>query len=371
MKKRLCVAFLVLVSSVGVAGLVLVASATGARARGAKVRHVVGIEAVALDGSRVAYDVSLWERLRNGRLVRRPNMVLVWDLRSGKTTRVSGDETADADASAWSGVPQVAIAGSRVAWIATTRGGNISDLFVSSVLGAKVRHVAHAVRTNTGCGPGNVPGCAGDWLGGLVGAGNRIAVNRWTTDTSYAITAGGLDELRGTSLEQVASGTGTLTATAIDKGRVAVLRSDGTVGLYSSTGTLLLIVTPEAHATTVALSGRNLVVLESGGKLALYDARTGSLRKTFTLQGRQGSLPPPAVDVQGNIAVYTTGRSVNRTIRAINLSSGKDRPVGHHPYPISYASIDSFGLLYAVNGTPDIPGTLVFIPFKQVAATVS
>ena len=73
---------------------------------------------------------------------------------------------------------------------------------------------------------------------------------------------------------------------------MAVLRyfsvySEGGVGLYSSSGSLLFSVTPTSYPVEVALSGPNLVVFEEGPKLALYGARSGLLRKTFTLHGME------------------------------------------------------------------------------------
>jgi hypothetical protein len=148
-------------------------------------------------------------------------------------------------------------------------------------------------------------------------------------------------------------------------------------------------VTPTAHAEEVALDGRNLVVLEPKGELALYDAGTGSLRKTFTLHGnpdllRQGALFCRVhcnLAVKGDIAVYSTPlrsnagqRITESAIRALNLSNGKDRPVGRLPGQINLARIDSSGLAYTNNNWTDSHGyenKLVFVPFRQVAAAVS
>jgi hypothetical protein len=178
-------------------------------------------------------------------------------------------------------------------------------------------------------------------------------------------------------MKQVVSGPDTVESSSADGSRVAVLRSSGTVGIYSSNGGSPLTVTPTPRARAVALSGRNLVVLEFGGTLGVFDSHSGALRKTFTLQGNPKLLQ--ALAVHGNIAVYskpvrfkTEAVSVG-AIHAINLSTGKDRVVGTLGGPITLAQIGSAGLVYASNGYGAFKagnGTLVFMPFARVAAAV-
>ena len=106
--QRLGRACLVLAAGL-LSGLALVASATGTTAtRGVKVRHLqVPVRALALDGYRIAYDAS-------AKISTNPqatNKVLVWNVRTGKTVKVSGKKTAAADTSSTgSGVFQLAIA---------------------------------------------------------------------------------------------------------------------------------------------------------------------------------------------------------------------------------------------------------------------
>jgi hypothetical protein len=113
MKKLLSV---VLVLAAGISGLALAASAAGTSASGARlVRLHAPIEALAMSGSQVAYDVADNTSYRKGKRVGLPNRVLVWNLRTGKTTKVSGRQTGGADSAAWGGLTRLAIAGSRVA----------------------------------------------------------------------------------------------------------------------------------------------------------------------------------------------------------------------------------------------------------------
>jgi hypothetical protein len=356
----------VLVLAAGLSGLALVASAAGTTSNGGKVRVVLGpVQALTLAGTRVVYSVGANATTLKGKLLEQRTEVLVWDLRTGRTIKVSGPRTAQAGTVAWGGVMELAIAGSRVAWL-TRAGGNSEaddDLFTSSLLKPRERHVAGEVRYGDACGAGASapPACAGNWLGGVVGVGSQIFVNRWTTDSTQTITQGGLYALSGTRFKAVAKGTPTIEAVDADRGRVAVLHSDGTVGLYSSSGSLLRTVSPSS-AQEVALSGRNLVVLTKAGKLEEYNTQTGNHRETLLALGPS----PGNLDVQGNIAIYTTGS----TVHAVNLLSRNDHVIGRLAGGVELARIGGAGVAYASSRFYP-KGTLVFLPFARVAAAVS
>ncbi len=357
-----------LVSAAGLlASLSLVASATGTTAAaGAKVRHLkVPVAALAIEGDRIAYDAS-------AKYVTRPhatNKVLVWNLRTGKTVQVSGKKTAGADGtSTGAGVFQLALAGSRVAWLVNEGGNTEGDdyLFTSSVTQPKEHQVASASRFGDNCPGRETTNCAGNWLGGLVSSGNLIAVNRWTTSSSGAVLYGALDLLNGSKLKLVAAGAATVQAASAAGGRVAVLRSDGTVGLYSTAGKPLLTVSPPS-AEAAALSGKNLVVLTKTKTLELYNAGTGAHRRTLPVHLKK-KRPAGNLGVQGHVAIYTTGT----TLHAVNLSTGKDRVVAQLRSSIDLARIGSSGLVYAGNGFGKTygHGTLVFEPLARIKAAV-
>lgn len=362
-------AFLVLAAGL-LAGLALVTSAAGTTsAQRSKVRHLQQpVSALALDGERVAYDLG-------SRDITKPNAVnkvLVWNVRTGKTVKVSGKKTAAADTSSTgAGVFQLAIAGSRVAWLMNV-GGNLEGddyLFTSSLTNPKEHRVASEIRTGgDGCA-GRDDRCAGKWLGGLVGSGNLIAVNRWTTDADSTVTASELDVLSGSKLKKVATGTDTVQAAAADDGRVAVLlHADRSVALYSAAGKLLRTVDTPPSADAAALQGERLVVATKNQQLLVYDARTGSLRKTLPAHGKANN--PKNLDVQGKIATYTTGNVGE--LHAVNLSTGKDRVIAKPRGGVIYAQIDRAGLAYVGNGSGTNFGkaTLVFKPLALIKAAV-
>lgn len=365
--------------------LALTASAAGTTAASStRTKHFKApIEALSLSGSRIAYDLGTSYADRHGKIANRANQVLVWNLGTGATTKVSGKHTADADdTGTGSGVLQLVLAGTRVAWLVNQGGNTEGDdyLFSSSLASRKEKQVATEQRIGDNCSGGPAlgnPHCAGTWLGGLVSSGSQILANRWTTDGSGSVTDGGLYAVSGTKMKSVATGPDTVEAASADGSRVAVLRSSGSVAVYSTTGGSALTVTPTTRGRAVALSGRNLVVLELGGKLDVFDSHSGALRKTFTLHGNPKLLE--ALAVHGNVAVYSkpvrfkTGAVSMGAIHAINLSTGKDRLVGTLNGAINLAQIGSAGLVYASNGYGAFKfgnGTLVFMPFARVAAAV-
>ena len=355
--KKLHQAFLVLIAG-ALAGLVLVASAAGTTAtHGTKVRHLQQpVGALAIDGDRVAYALSS----RNATEPYAASKVLVWNVRTGKTVKVSGKKTAaDDDTGTGSGLGQLVISGTRVAWL-FNGGGNTEStdfLFASSTAHPKEKQVSTATR--------NPETDNGAHLGGLVGSGKTIAFNRWTTDAPGEISSAGLYLLNGTQPKLIATGTSTVQAVSSDAGREAVLHQDGSVALYSKSGELLLTL-PPASAKEVALSGKRLVVVSETRQLQVYDSSSGSLEKTLPTHGSGLH----NLDVQGNIAIYTTGPRV----RAVNLSSGKTHAVATlaKSSEILYARIGSAGIVYDVDGVREFfgKGTLFFKPMSQIKAAV-
>jgi hypothetical protein len=356
--------------------LLLVSSAMGTTA-GRKIRQAPGpINALAMDGSRIAYDVG---NARDSHGV--GNKILVWNLLTGKTIKVSGKRTSQADiTSTGAGVRELAIAGKRVAWIINLGGMSESDdyLCVSSVVKPKELKLAEVTRVSEE--PSQYS--PGKWISGLVGSGNMLAVNRWTQLDGGQIVSGGLDLVGPRGLTRIARGPTTVLAKSADAGRIAVLRSDGTLGIYSTAGRLLLSVTP-SPAQKIALHGKYLVVLTKTRTLEVYDSHTGSLLKTLPVRGNVKG-EPGNLDVQGSIAVYTVSihwsRVVKPEVRVVNLKTGKDkllaRMEGRGVFGGVFAQIEQPGLVYASNvgNRPtrgSTTGRLVFVPFARAAAAVS
>lgn len=372
--------------------------AAGTTPKGAEVTHLASpIGFLAMNGSKVAY----LEPFAAGPGSPPGNTLLIWNADTGTTTRVN-------DVSPY--VSELAFAGTRVAWLIRETANTYArdTVYAESVIEPRKSKIAAVERNGDTCGGGASGPCAGRWIGGLFAGGNQIFLNRWETNTAGRVTAGGLYELRGRRLGPLASGAATLqrpclqrafafcgaSSAAADDGRLAVIGPAGSVDLYSAGGKQLLTVTPTPRASAVALSGRNLVVLRNEETIALYDAGTGRLEKTFPIE--RPSIPclahstsywcetsmaqlPRNLGVQGSVAIYTTACRAFPScgaVHVLNLSSGRDRVLGTLPGGISEARIDSAGLVYTSNGyyryhsTSD-RGTLVYLPLARVAAAVS
>jgi hypothetical protein len=332
-------------SGVVAAALVL---ALPAGAAGPHVKNTKGwVESLAMDGPRVAYAVAGGSGCTK---------VFVWNVRTGGGAVVSGAKTCDADGtSTGAGVREVAVAGMRVAWIVNQGGNTESDdyLYTATVGGPKERLVATAGRT------GDVDGTlTGAWMNHLVGAGDRIAVNRFTTDTSGTITQSSLQRLD-TGLTTLVLGKQSLYAASLDLGRVAVLRPDQKVAIYDvATKRLLLTIAPTS-AREVVLRKDYAVVLTRAKTIEVYDSRTGVLLRRWPVAAGASRL-----DVHSGVAAYAVGR----TVFAIRLTDGSDSPVATAPRAIEGLEIEAPGIVYAydtVKGVSDV-GNLAYVPLPQV-----
>jgi hypothetical protein len=352
---------------IGLAALLLAVLGGSAAAKPApipktKTRTAPGrIEALAMDGTRVAYDVAGGSGPKA-----RCNGVFVWNVGRNATTRVSGGQTCGADnTSTGAGVRELAVAGGRVAWI-VNKGGNSESgdsLYDASVASAHERLIASAFRT------GDVSGIlTGNWLGGLVGSGTFMAVDHWATDSHGEVTTSRLQRI-GTRLGDLAEGNGTMLAEATDGRQVAVLRGDGTIGLYSTRGALLRTVTPTHGATEVALRGDYLAALTTADTLEVYNSHSG--RRLRTWRAAHGAR---SLDVSSGFATYIApfpGGGYARLVHIRRLKSGPDRVLPSTPPQLIAVQIEPVGVVYALNRVaPGETATLVFVPMRRVMRTV-
>jgi hypothetical protein len=341
---------------IAAAATVLVALAAPAAAAPAPSGHVENtngwIESLAMDGPRIAYSV------QGGTTCTK---VFVWNVRSRSAAVVSGRGTCAADStSTGAGVTEVAVAGARLAWI-VNEGGNTESadlLYSASVPKPQEKLVANVLRT------GNVDGTlTGSWLAGLVGSGDRIAVDQFTTDVSGTVATAALRRLDG-ELTTIAAGKPTLRAAALDRHRVAVLRSDQKVALYDTeTGRLLLTVEPSS-AREVALRQDYVVVLTRTGTIEIFNAKTGAPIRTLAVTAGAAKL-----DAHSGIAAYAVGR----TVHVLRLADGKDAVLATAPRAIVGLEVEAPGIAYAYNtvrGTRNV-GNLAFVPMGRATSLLS
>jgi hypothetical protein len=311
------------------------------------------IESMAMDGPRLAYAVSGG----GGGCTK----VFVWNVVTQSAALVSGKATCGADStSTGGGVTQIAVAGKRIAWI-VNEGGNtesFDDLYTATLPSPKERMVASALRV------GNVDGTLkGSWLGGLVGSGDRIALNQFTTDSTGTVATAALQRLD-VGLRTIAAGKTTLRASSLDQHRIAVLRSDQKVALYDSeTGHQLLTVAPSS-AREVALFRDYVVVLTRNRTVEIFNSRTGAPVRTLPVTAGASKL-----DVRSGLAVY----SVGRTVHVLRLSDGKDAALVIAPRAIQGLEIEAPGIAYSYNtvkGISDV-GNVAFVPTAKATSALS
>ena len=333
--------------------LVLAAPAGATPGPMAHVKNTAGwIEAIAMDGPRLAYAVEGGSTCTK---------VFAWNVLNGSAARVSGRGTCSADStSTGGGVTQIAVAGTRLAWI-VNMGGNTEStdvLYTASVPKPREKLVANVLRT------GDVDGTlTGGWLGALVGGGDRIAVDQFTTTAAGTIAKAALRRLDG-ELTTIAAGAGTLRAASLDSHRVAVLRADQKVALYDTeTGRLLLTVRPSS-AREVALRKDYVLVLTRTRTIEIFNARTGAPVRTLRVAAGAAKL-----DAHSGIAAYAVGR----TVHLLRLADGKDVVLATAPRAIAALEVEAPGIAYAYNtvkGTRDV-GNLAFVPMRRATSLLS
>ncbi|HZT93955.1 MAG TPA: hypothetical protein VE985_05720 [Gaiellaceae bacterium] len=343
-----------------------------------------GVVTLAMDGPRVAYASA-------GR-------IYVWNVATGSTSAVKGEYS---NATHSINASQVAIAGTRVAWIKRVAYGNTeeSEKLYTAPLGGPAQVIAHGYIF----GREDSAHAVGGWIAGAVGSGKVLAVSTWKSNDA-ATSHEKLSLITHKGLRPIVTGPGAIVAEAANGGHVAVLRSlaawpadepstpttEPTVGIYSSDGKLLReisLTTPIPpppssdgyYASTlqnsVALSGNRLIVLtetspETGPApwtwtttLQVFDWTTGSLLQTWPL-----SFKPFAINAAAPLAAYGQYAAVEgRQLHLVDLASGKNTVVSGGAG--SDAALGPRGLVYATSGGKG-HGKLVFQPLSKLPSLV-
>lgn len=355
--------------SIGVLPLLLalvVPAATGKTTPTRSVPLNGQVTGLAFEGSRVVYGVAP--------LGLTPQSVHVWNVVSGHGSVVHRR----------GGGAAFALANNRTAWIARAGSPSETDeyLLTTPLPRLHLRQVAFAQRSDSELQP---PPEEGDWLSGLAGSGNVIAVSSWTT-SSGNMSNGRLSLVGTRALKPIVTGPGAIVAESLDAGRIAVVRSmvlwpshyrlsggDGSVAVYSTSGKLLVQVN-RGTAKEAALSGNALAVLTTTNRIELYSTKSGKFVRAWPVPLRAAHL-----DVEGGIAIYSVyGKYAGpRALHGLQLKTGKDVILGRGVAPYPYtggddAQIDRLGVVYAVNKWPGTPRThIVFLPMARVLAAVS
>ena len=330
------------------------------------------IATLAMDGSRVAYAVG--------------KKVYVWNTLTRQTTLMRGSYGAHTS--------EVAIAGTRVAWITRYVAGNsyqTEEHLYAAPVGSRSKLLASGRRYLSSPDEASAA-WYGRWIAGAVGSGKTLAVSTWWSPGDGTCIGQRLSRITPTGLTQIAVGPGTVMSESSDAGRIAVLRSEdswptfgtaaalqptATVGIYSSSGTLLREITPST-AETIALSGDRLVVLTETRTIEVYDWKSGTLVHTWP--GPATARDLRSLAVYGQLAVYSAySYGSNRKLHVLQLTTGKDavlatgRGTGYYERD---AAIGPRGVVYLVNyhehGRLSEPmrGKLVFVSLATVLRKV-
>jgi hypothetical protein len=356
--------------------LLFVAEAGAAKPQPNKAKQTAEpIWALAMDGPRVAY-------ASGGR-------IHVWNVVTGASSPIRGEYS---NAAHTVNPSEVAIAGTRVAWIKREQLGNTE--MPQRLYTAQVGGSAHRLRrvlgyTNTDCVSG------GSQIAGLVGSGTLLAVSTWKWDSDGIVaTNRRLNLVTPAGLRPIATGPSAVVSASADGGHIAVvpLRTASmgpdycevtpatSIGIYSVNGTLLQRIVPGGQFGEVALGGKQLVVQipSPTPELKVYDWTTGALVHTWPVleaATRAGPHQEGHVQVHGRLALYSVySRYVGggEKLHVLDLATGKDAVVAlvkgfgaNREW-----AIGSRGLVYVVNRgiSEHSPGKLVFVPMPRLLA---
>jgi hypothetical protein len=359
--------------SFGVVALLLGLMVPAAAGKPAPTRKLTNtgrpIAVLAMDGGRVIYGTD-------------DNAVRVWDLRSGKSIRLNPGTGRYMTRPR---VIEIALATDRATWITLSAAGNSEEtlvrLYTKPLEGGATRKVGASFRAD-GYSDNGVQLWGGGWLTGLAGGGHVLAVSRWTTtpkpDQSGNVVSNARLVLIGPShgrLHVIATGDQSIVSAGVDRGRIAVLRPDESIGIVSAHGALLREITPSS-AREIAYGGGRLLVLTNTQTLEVYDAENGRLLHSWPVHP-SGRLLAGSLSVYGRLGLYfyPFGRATQR-LHVVDLATGREHvfPAGPDVENAHAAALGQLGLVYARNRFHFGPqgakayGTLVFLSRARVLA---
>ena len=328
----------------------------GTTSTGRVIRVRGTIQTIAIDGPRLVYD----------RFVPAANCnkLFVFDLVGGRSRAVSGCF------SYISTTRYLGVAGRQIAWIdeAGDPSGYDRSLWVTSL----TRRKPHRLATASCNGDLDTGGpCVGTWISSLVGSGSLLAVNRGATNEHGDNMRSGLDEIGQRGLRRIVSGAKATYAQAADSGRIAVLRANGTIGVYGGGGKFLLQVRPSSVADeqldgdAIELRGHYLVVVTRTRRLEVYNSYSGARLHSWPVGKGATNLAADA-----GIAAYaaSAGGAMPYKVHVVGLATGKDVVLGTGKWFTDQRDVvlGSAGLVYLRDRQ-----TLVYIPLSRVLAAVS
>jgi hypothetical protein len=358
------------VLTAGSAALVALAVAAGFGQAGVSAPRTFSVTgavtAIAADGPRVAI------------AVRNPagcDRAIVWTA-PGTVAQTYVSKGACAGA-AFHGITEIAIAGNRVEWVATS-GGNLQDMVLEAATVGRPQVSQVALGENQAGAEGGVDG---DWIGHVYGDGTLLVYNTWhecalsrrqgAPACGPGVPIGGifyskqtLWKLVGLTKARIRSGEDAYAAVAVDGGRVALQSArDGGITVVDQHGHRITsaAITVGTSAGT-AMQGTQVVTLR-GTTMQVWDASSGHLNGSVTLPAGTGA--PVLQDLQSGLAVYLRGRAV----RVVRLADSKSAAFVVPGKRAVDAQIEPSGLFYAYNlPRGSSRGRVVFVPWADLQA---
>lgn len=284
------------------------------------------------------------------------NGVVLWNVVTGKKVEVglgaAACESSDAFAY-WFG-----FAGGRVVWTSyEEQRYPVCSVWTATVTASRARLIHECpADSETGYGAGQEVGAwAGD--GPLLVGSVAYGDSGCDTDCDSPLDTG-LIRVVGQRLRQVREGQQTLVVRSVSGNRIATLRPDGAVGVLDPSGRVLRVLPfRPKQVREVAIDGNDLLVKKET-ELAVYDARSGALRKTWKL--RAGSA---LVDAHAGIAVLIRADRV----QLLGVTDGHGDAYTA-PGAVAGAALEAAGLVYAYNRGKETKATarVLFVPFARV-----
>ena len=253
-------------------------------------------------------------------------------------------------------LPEIALAGNRVEWLAVT-GGNLQDMALETAVFGKPRIRLVAFAENKAGAEG---GLDGDWIGNLFGDGSLLVFDTWhecalsRPEGSTPCPAGAvvgdvvISQTKlwrlGPQKALVRASSNAYAVVGIDGGRIAVRDPvGGSVALVNVSGAVTRTIPISAgDLSGVAFQGRQLVVLENGA-LDVYDVQATGDKPVTSIPVPAGKLKPVLRDVQSGLAVYVRGTAIH----VVRLSDGKDVRIVPSVSGRVDAQIEPGGLFYS------------------------
>ncbi len=308
------------------------------------------IVALAADGRRVA--------LATTGVRRSCDRIIVWNAPGKTFSRIDARTHCPRGESPSGGesLREIALAGTRVAWVESVAGNLQSLLLWTATLGS-TRRTQLAFAENEA---GAAEGVDGAYVGDLFADGPLLAYD------TYELTNGGgsigrsrLWTVMGGKKRAVRSGPDTTFVVAVDAGRIAVDDGLGTLYVYDRGGKPLKKLALGSRLNDgIAFQGSRVVSLRNGS-LELYDIGTGSLERTLELPGAKGA---KLLDMEDGLVVYVQ----NRETHVVRLSDGENIAFTAPARSVD-AAIETAGLFYAYNRpSTTAPGHVVFVPLAEL-----